>query len=317
MRKKTTSARHCLGIAALLLASACDLGNDPAPPAYAPTPQSALSARAIAWEAPLPATAAITTGQHPAAPMVESAPVAMVPLVVAIGQNAAHVVDGQLAQGFAAAVPERDRNFAPCPDRDAIDLMMVGRAEFAVIGGQLSAREQQAGLRQTRLGIELFALAVAKDAPVRSLTRAQVRQIFTGEIDSWQQLGLRGGAIVPVVPSESKLAERAARTLMPGDSFTERAVKVASNRHVADQILRQEGAIGIVRVTDQAMTGVKLVQVDWCPPTVEAFDYGTYPFGIAVQLVTSGPVAGDARRFLDFVRGDPARELLAGKLSLP
>jgi phosphate transport system substrate-binding protein len=318
--KKTTSRSRQLGIAALLLAGGCDLGSDPAVPlAGEPAPTFAPTPEATPWAAPVAATAPIAAHEAPAAPQLETAaagaPAAA--LVVAIGQNAAEVVDGPLAQGFAASSPGRERNFAPCTDRGAVDLLLVGRADFAVIGSQLSEREQQAGLRQTRFGVELFALAVAKDAPVRSLSRSQVRQILTGEIDNWQQLGLHGGPLVPVVPSDRDLAERAARTLIPGDRFTERAIRVASNRHVADQILQHEGAIGIVRVNGQPMTGMKLVQIDWCPPTQEAFDYGTYPFGIPVQVVTSGPAAGDAQRFLDFVRSNEAHELLAGKLSLP
>ena len=110
---------------------------------------------------------------------------------------------------------------------------------------------------------------------------------------SWPQLGLDGGAIVAVVPSSRALAERAARTLIPGDSFASVCLAVASERHVADQLLREPGAIGIVNVTGQARSdGLRLLPIDWSAPSLDGFQYQTYPYGIPVTLVTSGQGEG-------------------------
>jgi phosphate transport system substrate-binding protein len=315
---KTTSSWRHLGTAALLLGASCGLGDDPDPREHRPQTFS-LVARGPVWQPPTPVTDALDVPAQPA-PLFESAPVAAptpAPTRIALGNNARQVFDAPLQRAFTALQADRTPTFAPCTDRDAIELLLVGRAEYAVIGEQLSAREQQAGLHQTRLGIELFALAVAPEAPVRSLTRSQVRQVFTGQVTEWRQLGFDGGTIVVVVPSDAKLAERASRALIPGDGFVAGAVRVASDLHVADQLLQHKGAIGIVRVTASKPSGMKLLPIDWCPPTAEAFGYGTYPFGVPLHLVTAGPVAGEAQRFLEFVRGDAAREQLAARLALP
>jgi phosphate transport system substrate-binding protein len=312
----TLKWRHA-GTAALLLACGCSLGDDPDPRAHAPQ-MFALVARP--WQPPVPITAAVEPAAAPA-PQVESrgsgATTGPVPIAVAIGRNAGQAVDAPLERAFAAEQPDCAHTFTPCADRDAIELVLMGRADFAVIGEQLSARELQAGLQQTRFGLELFALAVAPSSPVRSLTRSQVRQIFTGQVTDWQQLGFDGGAITAVVPADTRLAERAARALMPGDPFFAGAVRVASDRHVADQILQHGAAIGIVRVTARPPAGMKLLSIDWCPPTAESFAYGTYPFGVPLHVVTAGAPGGEARRFLGFVASDATRETLAAKLTLP
>ncbi|MBL8729573.1 MAG: substrate-binding domain-containing protein [Planctomycetes bacterium] len=301
----------------LLLTAGCGLGDDPDPRAHAPR-TFALVARP--WQPPVPVTEAVAPAAA-AAPQVEtrrpSEVVGPMPIAVAMGLNARQVIDGALERTFAAGQPNCSHTFTPCTDRDAVELVLMGRADFAVIGEQLSGRELQAGLQQTRFGLELFAVAVAADSPVRSLTRSQVRQIFTGQVTSWQQLGFTGGTITAVVPSEPRLAERAARALIPGDAFLAGAARVASDRHVADQILQHSDAIGVVHVTDRPPTGMRLLAIDWCPPTAEAFGYGTYPFGVPLQVVTAGPPTGEARRFLEFVATDATRERLAAQLTLP
>ena len=319
MGNKTTSRWRRVASVALLLSAGCDLGDDPDPRAYTPSP---FPLAAKSWQPTLPVVAEVDAPAAPAPQFESSRPPAGTmagahPVTVAVGHNAQQVLDGQLERCFTEQQCGTAHSFTSCTDRDAVELLLTGRIEFAVIGDQLSTRELRAGLQQTRLGLELFAVAVAPDAPVRSLTRSQVRQIFTGEVTDWMQLGLTGGAIVPVVPSDPKLAGRAARTLIPGDAFGTGVVRVASERHVADQMLHHKGAIGIVRVTDQAPSGMKLLAIDWCQPTVEAFAYGTYPFGVPIHLVTAGPAIGEALRFLEFTRSDAARAVLASKLSLP
>ncbi len=317
MRNNTTSTWRQVGTVVLLLTAACGIGDDPDPRAHVPR-TFALVARS--WQPPVPVTEAVEPAAPPA-PQVESrrpgVAAAPLPVAVAMGLNARQVIDAPLEHEFAAAQPGCAHTFTPCTDRDAVELVSMGRADFAVIGQRLSARELQAGLQQTRFGLELFAVAVAPDSPVRSLTRSQVRQIFTGQVTSWQQLGFVGGTITAVVPSEPRLAERAARALIPGDAFLDGAVRVTSDRHVADQILQHVDAIGIVRVTERPPSGMKLLSIDWCPPTAESFDYGTYPFGVPLHVVTPGAPVGEARRFLEFVATDATRERLAAHLTPP
>lgn len=260
-------------------------------------------------------------GQHPA-PMFESAPTKRVlqpqatELRVVIGTNAKPSFDRKLQSAYEGTLSSATVSTILTSDREAVEYLMVGRGRFGLIGGSLSQREIRAGLRQTQVGVELFALSVSPLSSVRSLSRSQVRQIFTGRVTNWQQLGFADAPIVPVVPSERLLAERAERTLMPGDSFASSCVRVSSERHVADQILQNRGAIGIVRVTaEPRKPGQKLLQIDCTPPTPAAFGYGTYPYGIPLQLITSGRPDEHAMNFVRFTESAQGRAMLSRTLT--
>ncbi|MCR9244370.1 MAG: substrate-binding domain-containing protein [bacterium] len=238
-------------------------------------------------------------------------------LVIALGQQARSLCGDRLAAGFAAAAPDYAASFPESKDRDAIELRMLNRVDAALIAGKLSPRERAAGVRETPLGLELWALAVAPDFPADSLTSTVVRQVLTGEIKNWQRLGHDRGPAVVVVPSGRDQTRRAARSLILGDAFAPEAIRVADDRHVRDQLLRHEGAIAVVRVPSTAPVGMKLLQIDWNPPTPEAFAYGNYPYGVPLALVTSARVDGGVQAFLDYVRSEDGREAFGNHVLLP
>lgn len=325
MRNNSTIARdwgcYPVVMCAAVLA-ACSTDPDPDPGEAWRRQSSQPQARlAVVDDSPVAVSVALD-GYFAAAPspLVEVSRQAVVErdrLVVALGRRAAACVDGATEQAFAGANPDLAGSFLACPDRDAVEQVLVGRVDFALLGGSLSAREMHAGLRQTRIGVELFALAVAPDFPARSLTRAQVRQVLTGQVTDWQQLGYDRGPVVAVVPADRELADRAAEALILGDAFAAGAVRVASERHVADQILRNRGAIGVVRVTGHPLEAEqRLLQIDWITPSLETFTYGTYPFGMPVHVVTSGQPADTALRFLQFARSEGGASLFGRTLSL-
>lgn len=298
-------------------AAACGAGPD--------TDPRILSARAAAEPAPddvsrrstpSPAVSAFAVAPGRAAPAAESGGARAAtppprPSVVVVGRNAAASIDPALRRAFAECAPDASVQYAQAEDREAVELLLVGRAEFGLIGGSLSARETQAGLRQERLGVELFAVAVPAASPVRSITRRQLRQIFTREIVDWLPLGGGAVAVVPVVPHDQVLAERAARTLIPGDGFADGCVRADGAAAVVEQLRLHPGAIAVVRVGRSPLPAdQKLLQIDWSPPTPEAFGYGTYPYGIPLQLVSSGQPRGVAAQFLEFARSTAGSELL-------
>lgn len=254
-----------------------------------------------------PATAA-------AAPLAEIAVEAPLPraLTIALGRDAASVCGTQLERAFAAALPAFAAAPSACSDRDAIELVLQGRADFALVASKLSEHDQTAGLCSTRLGVELWALAASDATPLRSLTRSQMRQVLTAQVHSWIDLGQNGGALTVYVPADRGTAERAARLLIPGDPFA--ATCVGLDDAALAAALRNPGAIGVVRVGRPLPDGVRLLQIDWSPATLEAHGIGTYPFGAPLALVTAGQPVGASRDLATFLRSQSGRELLGDQL---
>ncbi len=317
----TSAVRGLLAAACCLAAPACTGGSDPDPRVVARSVEPPRAPKYPDDGPRLVVAECVHTADVPAAPIAEvlppDAPPAPRRATMLVGHSAAPAIDAAVVKTFVASCTDFTGDTVGGSDRDAVEWLSTGRGAFAVIGGQLSQRDLQAGLQPTRLGVELFAVCVPPASPLRSLTHPQVRQILTGQVRTWAQLGVHGGDITVVVPSEPALAERAARALIPGDDFAASCHRAASDRHVADQLLQHPDAIGVVRVTETpSEAGQRLLQIDWCPPTLEAFGYGTYPYGIPVTLVTSGAPRGIAQGFVAFARSAEGRALLGRTLAL-
>lgn len=315
-KNQTIAASRGSVVLCLMLATSC-AGEDPDPQAIA---RSLFAAGAAGpdfrgLEPVVASIGAMTPWPAQPAPLGETQPVVPPPArraTFVVGQAAEHAMDEPMRDALVAAAGLASVS-TPGADRDAIASLLQGRADFAIVGSALSVREQRAGLQQTRLGVELFALAVASHSPVRSLTSSQVRKVLTGEIRDWNELGHAGGAMSVYVPGDRAQAERAATVLIPGDPFGPACIRMDEDQ--APRVLTAPGAIGVVRVgAGRLGQDVRLLQIDWSPATADAYAFGTYPYGVPVALVTVGQPAGAARDFLAFVRSAAGKALLGRSL---
>lgn len=290
-----------------------------------------LDPEAILAEAP-PRTASSTVlhpatgGVHPlaqpatppAAPVAEVArPASPRSTVIAVGRRAQPSLGEQAQRAFGQSLEGGRCERIDSSDRGAIELLKVGDADFALIGGQLSPLDLRGGLRQTQVGVELFGVVIAGQPGLESLTSQQVRGIFTGALSDWSQLGRGAGPITAIVPADPRTQERAAGVLITGDRFASSCRRAAGEPALADMLDEEPGALAVVRLTAaRRASGQRVLDINWTSPSLEAFRYGTYPFGVPVQLITTGEGAAAAAPFLRFARTAAGREHLGRHLML-
>jgi phosphate transport system substrate-binding protein len=267
---------------------------------------------AEAW--PLPAPAVETAPRHP-----EPAPRAA---VLAVGHSVAALLDPTFQSGLETAFPELGRELKlehkVVGERDAVDLMLTGKVDAAIVGGPLSQREISAGLRQFPIGYEVFALAVSRDVQLQTLANWQVRALLTGKVRHWGELGSPAGDVNLVLPLAETYGERAARALINGDALAARARRVSTDREIFDQLLRTPGSVGIVRLASTGLDPTaRLLAIDGVMPGKQNYLGGNYPFALTVNLVSAGEPVGVARKVLDFARSDAGRQVLGRHLALP
>lgn len=238
------------------------------------------------------------TADAPASPLDEvripAAPAAE-PLRIAVGRGAARlgadVVLAELTDDGGAG-----RIASSVDDRDAVELVLVGRTDFALTTVPLSARDRAAGLQDTLLALELFALVVAESSPLHDLRADQVRRLLNGELADGRELGLPTGALRLCLPADRALRERAARALIPGDAFTAAATPVDGDRGAFDLLLREPGTVALVHVASLPRAqGLRTLAIDGARPSVDAFVRGAYRAATPLLLVTAGSPQGAAR----------------------
>jgi phosphate transport system substrate-binding protein len=200
-----------------------------------------------------------------------------------------------------------------------ISLVASGRSDLGAISRDLAPAER-ATVSLEPLGIVGTAVAVNPENAVTGLTLAQVRQVFTGELTNWRQLG---GADLPI---RVFLRDPTASTRQNFDEFVfagltptyaAAATTLASNAEMVSAIHSFAGGIAMVTLKQGTVDDPKLrmLSIDGIPATITALDDGSYKIRRPLYLVYPIDVTRmkpDVKTFLDFVRSPDGQRILGG-----
>ncbi len=66
---------------------------------------------------------------------------------------------------------------------------MEGVSEIGMASRDLKGEEKKAGLKEVEIAYDGIALITHKNNPVKDLTLAQIKDIYTGKITNWKEIG--------------------------------------------------------------------------------------------------------------------------------
>jgi phosphate transport system substrate-binding protein len=160
---------------------------------------------------------------------------------------------------------------------------------------------QDAGVMAIEHVVALDGLAVIvhPSNPRGDMTVDQIRDIFTGKISNWKELGGRDQKIVVISRDTNSGTYESFNTLVMKEAKLKGGAEyVGSGGAIRQRVMSTEAAIGYVGL---AFTeGVKTLQVNGIAPTTETVIAKTYPIARELYLYTNGrPKEGTA--LYDFV----------------
>ncbi|NIA55093.1 hypothetical protein HAV22_15760 [Massilia sp. TW-1] len=232
---------------------------------------------------------------------------AMVPLARALAQA--------FVQGRAdvAIVVERGGSLPAyiAASRGAIDVAAMTRA--------LSDTEDDAGARQYLIARDDIGIVVNRNQALRSLTRAQVRAAFAGEIANWRALGGPDAPLSVYAHARDATARRSAELLLlGGGALALDARECADDTALAAAVAADPTAIGYLPGHARAgagADGLALLAVDGVEATCAAVLSGRYPFTHGFHLLLHGAPGGTRAEFVRFARS-PAGQAIVERLGL-
>ncbi len=166
---------------------------------------------------------------------------------------------------------------------------------------------------------KLYAVTIAKDAiaiivhpsnPLRDLPLDKMREVFSGKIANWKELGGANHPIDIVTREEgSGTRESFQKFVMGKEDISLGALVQDSNGAVRQVISSDPNAIGYISlglVNEQ----VKALKISGAEPNLTNVYNGKYTLVRPFLFVFSGEPAGEAKSFLEFVLSPQAQKLL-------
>jgi phosphate transport system substrate-binding protein len=192
-----------------------------------------------------------------------------------------------------------------------------GRVTFGGVARELTADERAHVGGYEVIGYDVMGVFVNGRNPVRSLTRAQLKEIFTGRAMNWNLFG--GPDLMITIYSEKLTGRRATvkafKDMVLGSDKYGPLKELDDATDCIKSVSTDPGGITASSMSF-AIPGVTALSVDGAAATREAVQSGAYPLKRPLILVTRDVPSGDAKAFLDFML-TPEAQAIVGKKFVP
>jgi hypothetical protein len=171
-----------------------------------------------------------------------------------------------------------------------------------------------AGAKESVLGHDGVVVVVHPGNPLNRLDENQVRDVFSGRITDWSQLGRRSGAVIALAPEEgSDEAKRLASTLFRGLQVDRRVSRVRNGRDITRIVASAGGAntIGLVAFSE-AVPAKVIALGSGLPPSPLTIGSRRYPLSLDIMVGSDlrSPSAA-AIAMIDFARSKDGQSIVA------
>lgn len=173
---------------------------------------------------------------------------------------------------------------------------------------------KSAGLIDHQVVVAPFILIVSKDVTVDNLTKAQAKDIFTGKITNWKDVGGKDAKISIIGRAASSGTRlNVEKIVMDGAKMTDAAAAQSSTGNLLTGVGQTPGAIGYIDAAYLKDT-VKALKYNGVAYTPEAVISGQYPIYAYEHMYTKGEATGTVKLFLDYVTSPEFQDKSVEKL---
>ena len=188
--------------------------------------------------------------------------------------------------------------------------LVEGKVPLAGASRPLKPEELAQGLVPTTIGYDAIAVFVQADNPIKNLTKAQLKGIFTGKIRNWKEVGGKDAPIVPnteILTGKRATIEMFQEIILDGEKYGAGFKQIDLPRDQIVEISRQKNGIAsasrglLIAVGAEMRSKVKVIKIDGFNPTPVNARSGSYPISRSLYMVTLGEPKGETKTFMDYV----------------
>jgi len=208
---------------------------------------------------------------------------------------------------------------------DGAAALIDGRCDIATMSRFMKEEEFKKAVENNvfpvahTVAMDGVCVVVQPSNPVKELTRAQVRDIYTGKIKNWKELSGVNMPIVVISRDTSSGTYETFHTLVMGkDQMAANVEYVNSNPQAHARVKTTEGAIAYVGI-GFVDANVKALKIDGIVPTKKTISSGAYPLSRLLFLFTNGfPKLGSTtHKFCTFYLTEKGQEIIEAKGFVP
>lgn len=200
--------------------------------------------------------------------------------------------------------------------RGIVDVV-EGKADMGGTCRHVLPRQEERGVKLIPLGWDALVVLVHPSNTVKNLSLEQLKDIYTGKVTNWKQVGGADRKVL-VVARSGKISGvgRMFRELVfknPEQEFTRTARIVEESAGVEQVVEKEQGAIAVSGVSSAQKRAVKLVEVNGKAPTDQNIKDGSYLLYRPLYLVVKQQASDEVGKFVAFALSDAGQAVIAGE----
>jgi phosphate transport system substrate-binding protein len=220
------------------------------------------------------------------------------------------VLQGGAMQGFQSKSGVKFEIADTSGTGKGLKALAEGKVNVVGAGRTLTPDERKSGLLASIVAYDGLALYVNKANGVKDLTRDQLKDVFTGKVKNWKEVGGKDAPILPIVePLASKRAtvQLVQELVMDGAPFVAGIREMEQLKEQMAEVARNPGALCIASVgflgtaPADVKAGVHAVAIDGTEASDANIRSGAYLLSRPMLFVTKGIPAGDVKKFVDYM----------------
>ena len=234
------------------------------------------------------------------------------------GSTSMDKVIGALKEQFTADNPGVTVTYDPTGSGAGIEAVKNGSADIGLASRALKDQEKSAGLQETTVALDGIAIIVNKDSKVEDLTVDQLKQMFTGEITNWKDVGGDDGEIVLVGREAGSGTRDGFESIVDVKDSCKYAQELTATGAVISAVEANPLAIGYASLSAVGDT-VAMVTVEGVECSEDTVKDGTYKIQRPFVFVTnkSAALSEQAQAFVDFATSKDAADLIRTAGAVP
>ena len=182
------------------------------------------------------------------------------------------------------------------------------------------AEENQTTFEYTPIGTEAFVFFVHKDNPVTNLTTEQIKDIYSGKITNWKDVGGKNEKIAAFQRNEGSGSQSTLKRFMGDTPIMDAPTEMVNDlmagiiEQVADYKSKTNSigfsfryyVEGIIKNPD-----IKMISIDGIAPTSENIRNGSYPVLAPIYAVTyKENQNGNVDKLLEWILSDEGQHII-------
>lgn len=228
--------------------------------------------------------------------------------IIIAGSTSVEPFIEKIAEEYMAKHPEVKINVQGGGSTAGIQAVFNGTCAIGTSSRNLKPQEQ--GLHIFTMALDGIAVIVHKSNPIMNLTHDQLKEIFSGRIKNWKEVGGMDKKIIVVTREEGSGTRGAFEELIMQEAVISDACLVQdSNGAIREIIAATPQSIGYISagLVDER---VKAVSIDGIYPSVANFVNGEYKFVRPFLLLTKDEPSGIVKSLIEFTLSPEAQKIL-------